>query len=150
VADIAAVVLLALDVLVVAFVVTLLLRVVVRAVQRYRRRNRVPAYAVRRCDACRMSWQAEPGVDHGRVELLLRRRERRRARGAARPAKGWAKARGWNRCPSCLSTRVRTSGDGSRTEEVDTRLSLEAVGYLATATGASLLAVAAFGFATRA
>ncbi len=110
--DVVAYAVLALDVLLLALVLSLLGRAVVRAVRRYRRRGRTPELVVRRCDACRLAWKGEPGVDYGRLELLARRRERRRARAQARPAKEWAKARGWDRCPACLSTRVRTSGDG--------------------------------------
>lgn len=147
--DVGAGALLALDVLLLALVVWLVLRTVVRVVLRFRRRTREPAYTVRRCDACRMTWQAEPGVGHSRVELLVRRAERRRARAGARPARSWAKARGWDRCPNCLSGRVRTSGDGQRTEEVDTSLSLQAVGHLATAVGVTLVVLAGLGFASR-
>ena len=147
--DVGAGALLAVDVLLLALVVWLVLRTLVRVVLRLRRRGREPAYALRRCDACRMTWQAEPGVDRSRVELLVHRAERRRARAGARQARSWAEARGWNRCPSCLSGRVRTSGDGERTEEGDTSLSLEAVGHLATGVGVTLVALAALGFASR-
>ena len=142
--------LLVLDVLLLAAACCLLARTCYRFARRRRLRSRVPAYTVRRCDACRMTWQAEPDVDSTRLLLLVRRRERRRARAGARPAKGWAKARGWNRCPSCLSARVRTSGDGGRSEEADSRLSLEAVGYFVTTSGIVLVGVAALGFASRA
>ena len=148
--DLWGVVLLALDVLLLALVACLIGRSAFRLARRLRRRSRVATFTVRRCDACRMTWQGEPGVDPGRLELLLRRRERRRARARARPARGWAKARGWDRCPSCLSTRVRTSGDGQRVAEVDSRLSLQAVGYLVTTTGVLLVGAAALGLASRA
>ncbi len=139
--------LLALDVLLLAYVLTVVVRVLVRGTRRVRRRER--QLVVRRCDGCRLAWQGEPGVDYGRLELLLRRRARRRARAKPTAAPAWAKARGWNRCPSCLSTRVRTSGDGEQTQEVDSRVSVEAAGYLATGLGLGLLVLAAAGFAVR-
>lgn len=137
-----AVLLLALDVLLLAYLASVLLHAAGRAVRRWRHRHRVPQVTVRRCDGCRLTWQGEPAADLGRVELLVRRWARQRARGQARPAPGWARTKGWSRCPGCLSSRVRASGDGERTEEQPSRLSVEAVGYLASAGGLALLAVA--------
>ena len=77
------------------------------------------------------------------VELLAARRARRRARAAPRPGPAWARARGWSRCPSCLSTRLRTSGEEPDPDLAESPLSLEAVGYVGTALGRALVGLAA-------
>lgn len=141
--------LLAADLLLVAVLLYAVGRALLHGLARLRRRRRQtePQLVTRRCDACHLAWQGEPGVDLGRVELLVRRAERRRARAAARQPRPWAKARGWDRCPSCLSTRVRTSGDGQHVEETSARLSPEALGWLVSGVGVALVGVAVAGLA---
>jgi hypothetical protein len=63
----------------------------------------------RRCDDCRSGWVGEPGTDASAFVLRLRRSARRRAQRSGRPVPNWAAKRGWDRCPSCLSTNVRDS-----------------------------------------
>lgn len=106
-ADLAAVLLLVLDLVVVALVLAvplLLLGAVLR-----RRGGSSPAPVLRRCEACSAGWRAVPGDDHTALGLRLRRRVRRRARARAGPVPRWARPQGWSRCPSCLSKQVRTS-----------------------------------------
>jgi len=62
----------------------------------------------RRCESCKRRWQGTPGQDLGAATLRLRRAVRRRARKRQRTVE-WARAEGWSRCPSCLSTKVRDS-----------------------------------------
>ena len=74
-----------------------------------------PESVQRRCDRCRRSWQAIPGRELSGVGLRLRRRARRRARDrGVETASSWSRPQGWSRCPSCLSRRIRTSGDPVR------------------------------------
>ena len=143
-------VLLGLDVLLLAVLLVLVVRGAVRLVRRLLSRRRAARAVVRRCDSCRRGWRGQPGVDLTLVELLAARRARRRARAAPRPEPAWAKASGWSRCPSCLSTRVRTSGEEPDPALAESRLSLEVVGYLATAAGLVLVGLAAASFAATA
>jgi hypothetical protein len=65
--------------------------------------------ALRRCEECGVAWRGRPGEDASVLVVRLRRRVRRRTREKEAPTPSWARRRGWKRCPSCLSTRVRTS-----------------------------------------
>jgi hypothetical protein len=65
--------------------------------------------ALRRCDDCGVLWKGAPGSDASVTALKLRRWMRRRTRARKSDTPDWAKRRGWSRCPSCLSTNVRTS-----------------------------------------
>ena len=64
---------------------------------------------LRRCDDCGVLWKGRPGQDASRLTMRLRRRVRRRTRERKADTPTWASRRGWSRCPSCLSTNVRTS-----------------------------------------
>ena len=64
---------------------------------------------LRRCDDCGVGWKGRPGDDAGVTVLKLRRRKRRSTREKKQDTPDWARRRGWSRCPSCLSTNVRTS-----------------------------------------
>jgi hypothetical protein len=64
---------------------------------------------LRRCDDCGVLWKGLPGKDSSVPVLKLRRWMRRRTRARKTDTPGWAKRQGWSRCPSCLSTKVRTS-----------------------------------------
>jgi hypothetical protein len=64
---------------------------------------------LRRCEDCGVLWKGVPGDDVSRTTLKLRRWMRRRTRAKKTDTPDWAKRRGWSRCPSCLSTSVRTS-----------------------------------------
>ena len=145
--NVVAAVLLGLDVLLLALLLVLVVRGVARLVRRLPAGPRGAEPVVRRCDSCRRGWRGQPGVDLTLVELLAARRARRRARAAPRPEPAWAKASGWSRCPSCLSTRVRTSGEEPDPAVAESRLSLEAVGYVATAAGLALVGLAVAGVA---
>lgn len=103
--------LLVLDLLLIAVVVVAVVGAVVRLAGRLLRRGRPQELQVRRCDSCRRIWRGDPDHDLGRVELVVRRRARRKARAAERAVPEWARARGWTRCPSCLSSKVRSQGD---------------------------------------
>lgn len=95
-----------------------------------------PELVVRRCDACGRGWKADP-QRRGRVMgLRVRRWVRHRARRRDEPPPGWSGPQGWARCPSCLSTRVRNSGD-PWTPAPWTRL--EKVGAVAAIIGGALL-----------
>jgi hypothetical protein len=74
-------------------------------------RRREPELVVRRCDRCGRGWKADPRVPGRVVGLRVRRWVRHRAREKGEPAPNWAGPQGWSRCPSCLSSRVRTSGE---------------------------------------
>jgi hypothetical protein len=131
-----------LAVLVVALVPALLVMVARSAVRRMRepRDGKAP---LRRCDRCGRGWRARPGHEVSVIGLRVRRWVRRRARErdvAALPK--WAGPAGWSRCPSCLSTRVRMSG-----EEVtpETWTAIEKIGMTVGVTGMVVLAVAAIG-----
>jgi hypothetical protein len=65
--------------------------------------------ALRRCEDCGVLWKGTPGENASLTTLKLRRWMRRRTRARKTDTPDWAKRRGWNRCPSCLSTNVRTS-----------------------------------------
>lgn len=110
--DAVAYVLLGVDLLVVAAVLTVPLvvawRLVVRTRGRATRTGR-PAAVLRRCDACGVGWKGRPGDDASALVLKARRRKRRRTRAKEQDTPVWARRRGWSRCPSCLSTKVRTS-----------------------------------------
>jgi hypothetical protein len=108
--DAAAYLLLAVDLLVVALVLTLPLLALWWLVGRPRRSAAEPQQQVlRRCDACGIGWKGTPGDDARVVTLKLRRWQRRRTRERKQDTPGWARRRGWSRCPSCLSRQVRTS-----------------------------------------
>lgn len=64
---------------------------------------------LRRCDSCGVGWRGVPGDDVSKTRLKVRRWARRRSRAKKRSAPQWARRQGWSRCPSCLSTQVRTS-----------------------------------------
>ncbi len=76
---------------------------------------------LRRCDACGTGWKDVPGHDIARTSLRVRRWARRRARRRGAEAPDWARRQGWSRCPSCLSTRVRTSSRQGTGHAVDSR-----------------------------
>jgi hypothetical protein len=97
--------------------------------------------ALRRCDRCGRGWRAVPGREVTVIGLRFRRwvRRRMRARGAE-AVPHWAGPFGWSRCPSCLSTQVRTSGEALSRESWT---GLEKIGIFAGIAGLSLLLVAA-------
>ncbi|MFP5220119.1 MAG: hypothetical protein ACLGIG_10360 [Actinomycetes bacterium] len=64
---------------------------------------------LRRCQSCGVLWKGRPGDDASCATLKLRRWMRRRTRARKTDTPAWAKRRGWSRCPSCLSRDVRTS-----------------------------------------
>lgn len=64
---------------------------------------------LRRCDACGVGWKGRPGDDRSTLGLKVRRWKRRRTRAEKRHTPAWARRQGWSRCPSCLSSDVRTS-----------------------------------------
>ncbi|HWG95396.1 MAG TPA: hypothetical protein VNU66_14375 [Mycobacteriales bacterium] len=106
--------LLAVDLLVVAVVLTLPLLALWWLVGRPRPRRGTPSLApgervLRRCESCGVAWKGRPGEDASGPALRLRRAVRRRTRAREAPTRDWARRRGWSRCPSCLSTDVRTS-----------------------------------------
>jgi hypothetical protein len=112
--DAAAYLLLVVDLLVVALVLTLPVLALLWLVGRPRaRREPAPTSGtepvLRRCDACGVGWKGRPGDDARRLTLRLRRWKRRRTRARKKDTPAWARRRGWDRCPSCLSTDVRTS-----------------------------------------
>lgn len=69
---------------------------------------------LRRCEACSTLWKGRAGHRVGRSSLWVRRWVRRRSRDRKRPAPMWAERQGYSRCPSCLSTQVRTSSAAGR------------------------------------
>ena len=98
---------------------------------------------LRRCDACGRGWRAQPGREISVIGLRLRRRVRRRLRSRDPDRKPrWAAPQGWSRCPSCLSTRVRMSGEDPTPESWTT---LEKAGVAVGIVGVAVLAVAAIG-----
>lgn len=109
--DAAAYLLLFVDLLVVAVILTLPLLALWWLVGRLRgaRPAGSTERVLRRCDACGVGWKGAPGEDASVPVLKLRRRTRRRTRANKKDTPAWARRRGWNRCPSCLSTKVRTS-----------------------------------------
>lgn len=115
--DAAAYLLLAVDLLVVAVVLTLPLLALLWLIgkpRKVRRTRRV----LRRCEACGVAWKGVPGHDLGRTSLRIRRWKRRRSRARKQDTPAWAGRQGWSRCPSCLSTKVRTSSrDGHESRE---------------------------------
>jgi hypothetical protein len=64
---------------------------------------------VRRCIDCRQGWRASPSARMTRVGGWCRRLVRRALTAADREPPRWSVPVAWNRCPSCLSTRVRLS-----------------------------------------
>jgi hypothetical protein len=64
---------------------------------------------LRRCDDCGVLWKGLPAKDFGVTSLKVRRWMRRRTRARKTDTPTWAKRQGWSRCPSCLSKKVRTS-----------------------------------------
>ena len=111
--DAAAYLLLAVDLLVVAVVLTLPLLALLWLIGTPRRR-RSTERVLRRCEACGVAWKGVPGHTLGRTSLRIRRWTRRRARARRQDTPAWAGRQGWSRCPSCLSTKVRTSSRESR------------------------------------
>ena len=121
--DVAAYLLLALNVLVVAIVLSLPVLLLWGLVGRPRPLPAPPPSlaapgeplpapgerVLRRCESCGVLWKGRPGDDASVLALKLRRRVRRRTREKKTDTPSWAKRRGWSRCPSCLSTDVRTS-----------------------------------------
>lgn len=114
--DVAAYLLLALNVLVVAVVLSLPILLVWTLVGRPRPVPPMPGdpeetgeRVLRRCEDCGVVFAGRPGDDASVLALRLRRRTRRRTREAKKDTPAWARRRGYWRCPSCLSTNVRTS-----------------------------------------
>lgn len=109
--DVAAYLLLLVDLIVVAAVLTLPLLALWWLIGRARHARPADATepVLRRCDACGVGWKGRPGEDASVPVVRLRRRTRRRTRARRRDTPDWARRRGWSRCPSCLSTQVRTS-----------------------------------------
>lgn len=66
---------------------------------------------VRRCERCGRGWRSDGRLQPTLLGLYVRRAVRRRLREREREAPEWARAQGRWRCPSCLSRRVRTSGE---------------------------------------
>jgi hypothetical protein len=98
---------------------------------------------LRRCDRCGRGWRAVPGREATVIGLRVRRRVRRWARRRERgTVPSWAQPRGWSRCPSCLSTWVRTSGEAADPEPWT---GLEKAGAALAALGLALVAFAVFG-----
>jgi len=69
---------------------------------------------LRHCEECQARWKARRGHRIGRTSQWLRRWMRHRSRARARTMPDWAARQGWNRCPRCLSTNVRTSAAAHR------------------------------------
>lgn len=108
--DVVAYLLLALDVLVVAIVLALPVLALWALVGRRRPRPPAGERVLRRCRSCGVLFRGRPGDDAAVLTLRLRRRVRRRTRDARTDTPAWARRRGYHRCPSCLSTDVRTAG----------------------------------------
>lgn len=128
-ADTVAYLLLLVDLLVVAAALTAPLLVGWLVFRRLRGRARMPragqepsnreaaaegSRVLRRCEECQALWKAIEGHRVGWASQRLRRWVRRRSRARERPTPGWAARQGWNRCPRCLSTSVRTSAAAHR------------------------------------
>lgn len=124
--DTAAYLLLVLDLLMVAVVLTLPLLLLLWVIGRVRGKpaartssrhsadNSEPQPSkgervLRRCDDCGTGWKGVPGRDKGKTGLKVRRWLRRRARARKKAGPTWSRRQGWSRCPHCLSTNVRTS-----------------------------------------
>ena len=100
-------VLLALDIIVVAFVLWFALWLVIFGVWWLRRRSQTPpAPAERECQRCGRYWSAIPGMELSKTMLRLQRRARRRRRRLKKSKWAWTRRKAWSRCPSCLSSRV--------------------------------------------
>lgn len=112
--------------------------------RRGRRDESKTPVVMRRCERCRNRWPARPDDNPGVFTLRRRRRVRRRRRASKQPIPDWAKARGWHRCPSCLSSQVRTSGDDPLTS-LPRRPALQVIGLVAAAAGLALVANSLFG-----
>ena len=118
--DLVAFALVLLDVLVVALILTAALLVPIALSRRllpHRADPTAPA-VLRRCRSCGRRWEGHPGDDPPAWLSRLRRRARRKARGQKRPEPAWARARGYDRCPSCLSHQVRDSRQQHDSAEV--------------------------------
>ena len=122
--DVLAFALVLLDVLVVALILTAALLVPIVLVRRllpHRADPSAPA-VLRRCRSCGRRWEGHPGDDPpawlSRLRRRTRRKARRTARGRKRPEPAWARARGYDRCPSCLSHQVRDSRQQHDSAEV--------------------------------
>lgn len=106
--------LLLLDLVVVALLLTVVGYLVVAVLSRvFRRSRRRPpldnAHTTwRRCESCKHRWEGAPGDEPSALTLRVRRAARRRARKRQRTLE-WARPQGWSRCPSCLSRQVRDS-----------------------------------------
>ena len=68
-----------------------------------------PTAGMRRCEDCKRRWEGSVDQAPSTLRLRLARSARRRARIKAQPPPEWARAQGWDRCPSCLSRNVRMS-----------------------------------------
>lgn len=104
----------------------------------------------RRCEACGRSWTSDGSSDPTVLGLRLRRRVRRRRREQGLDVPGWAVARAWSRCPSCLSARVRSSGEPwLPPKERDEARRLTALGVLVGALGIVVISLAVLGWLSR-
>lgn len=134
-------------VLVLGIAIAAVIGVVVLLVSRVRpgrRQESKTPPVMRRCEQCRNRWPARPEDNPGVLTLRRRRRVRRRRRARNQPIPDWAKARGWHRCPSCLSSQVRTSRDDPLTS-LPRRPGLQVLGLVAAAAGLALVANSLFG-----
>ena len=106
---------------------------------------------VRRCEACGKAWRTRAQRHLSLPRLLTARTVRHgcTARGWEVPV--WARPQGWTRCPSCLSTRVRTSGGQALPAPLAPapRRSV-LVGTVAVGLGVLLISAATIGYVNRA
>lgn len=107
--DLVAYLLLVLDVLVVGVALSVPVLLLWAVLARLRPSGSTTERVLRRCEDCGVLFQGRPGDDASTLALTLRRRIRRRTRAAKKHTPAWARRRGYRRCPSCLSTNVRTS-----------------------------------------
>jgi hypothetical protein len=107
--EIAPLVLIAADVALLGLAVAIAPLAVTAMVRGMRRRGEEePGLPVRRCMRCGRAWEAVPGTRSSRAGAWVRRALRRRLRSKWRDPPAWT-AGTWNRCPNCLSGRVRSS-----------------------------------------
>lgn len=111
--DAVAYLLLALDLLVVALVLSAPFLLLIWLLGRSARKQQTGEPVLRRCASCQVAWKGVPGHNISKTGLRLRRRVRRRTRAKEKNTPAWARRQGWNRCPSCLSKQVRTSSRAS-------------------------------------
>lgn len=111
--DVVAYLLLALDLIVVAAILSAPIVLVIWLLGRRADSRRRGDPVLRRCADCQVAWKGAPGHDLSKTGLRMRRRVRRRTRAKEKDTPAWARRQGWSRCPSCLSKRVRTSSRAS-------------------------------------